>query len=147
MSIYSHVLCAVDFSDVADAAARRAAALVGLTGSRLSLLHVVEYFPGERSNQRIPPENVDPAGYESARALQRLDEMAARLAPVRAETRVLLCENAAWQKVLEFADTERVDLIVVGRHGLHGMAALLGATASAVQLRAHCDVLTVSRGK
>lgn len=141
--MYTHVLCAVDFSDLAQRAAERAAAIQRLTGARLTLLHVVEYFPGERSNKRIAPEDIDPMDYESARALERLERTAASLDGAQAGTRVLVCENAAWHKILELADSEQVDLIVLGRHGLHGVAALLGATAGAVQQRARCDVLTV----
>jgi len=147
MSIYAHVLCAADFSGTGDVAAFRAAALARQSGARFSLLHVVEYFPGERSNQRIPPEDVDPAIYETRRASDRLAELAARVGMPEAGVQVSTCENAAWHRVLEFAEAEGVDLIVLGRHGRHGAAALLGATAAAVQQRARCDVLTVCRGR
>lgn len=147
MTLYAHVLCAADFSGVADAAAHRAAELARLSGAGLTLVHVIEYFPGERSNQRIPPEDVDPAAYETGRAGVRLAELAARIGMPEAGTRVVLCENAAWHRILELARAEHVDLIVLGRHGLHGGPALLGATAAAVQQRADCDVLTVCRGR
>ena len=41
------------------------------------------------------------------------------------------------------AQSKKVDLIVVGSHGRHGLGLLLGATANGVLHGANCDVLTV----
>ena len=42
-----------------------------------------------------------------------------------------------------FSRTSAVDLIVVGSHGRHGLALLLGSTADAVLHHAKCDVMAV----
>ena len=39
------------------------------------------------------------------------------------------------------------DLIVVGSHGRHGLALLMGSTANGVLHGANCDVLAVRVGK
>ena len=39
------------------------------------------------------------------------------------------------------------DLIVIGTHGRHGFALLLGSTANAVLHGARCDILAVRVGK
>ncbi len=145
MSIYTHILCAADFSDLGTSAARRAVELARLCGARLTVLHVVEYFPGERSNQRIAPEDQDPAQYEAGRARERLSELVRELDFTTAVARVEFCENAAWQKICEVAESEHADLLVLGSRGLHAAAAWLGATANAVQQHARRDVLTVHR--
>ena len=47
------------------------------------------------------------------------------------------------QEILEFAEINQVDLIVIGSHGRHGLALLLGSTANSVLHHAKCDVLAV----
>ncbi|MCV6604433.1 MAG: universal stress protein, partial [Porticoccaceae bacterium] len=42
-----------------------------------------------------------------------------------------------------YAEENQVDLIVVGSHGRHGLALLLGSTANGVIHGAGCDVLAV----
>lgn len=41
------------------------------------------------------------------------------------------------------AEDESTDLIIVGSHGRHGLALLLGSTASGVLHHSPCDVLAV----
>ena len=47
------------------------------------------------------------------------------------------------QEIIHIAEQEQVDLIVVGSHGRHGLALLLGSTANSVLHYAKCDVLAV----
>lgn len=47
------------------------------------------------------------------------------------------------QEIVRIAEQENVDLIVVGSHGRHGLALLLGSTANGVLHYAKCDVLAV----
>ena len=51
------------------------------------------------------------------------------------------------QEIHGFAIKEKCDLIVVGSHGRHGLALLLGSTANNVLHGAPCDVLAVSLKK
>lgn len=45
--------------------------------------------------------------------------------------------------ILDTADEEHADLVVIGSHGRHGLGLLLGSTANGVLHRAKCDVLAV----
>ena len=45
--------------------------------------------------------------------------------------------------IVEVAERENIDLIVLGSHGKHGVALLLGSTADGVLHHAQCDVLAV----
>lgn len=47
------------------------------------------------------------------------------------------------QEITHIAVRGNVDLIVVGSHGRHGLALLLGSTANAVLHYAKCDVIAV----
>jgi len=44
---------------------------------------------------------------------------------------------------LSYAAAQNVDLIVVGSHGRHGLARLLGSTATRIVHNAKCDVIVV----
>ena len=46
-------------------------------------------------------------------------------------------------ELLDFAEQNDIDLIVVGSHSRHGLEHLLGSTARAVVNSAKCDVLAV----
>ena len=46
-------------------------------------------------------------------------------------------------EIIRIAEENNVDLIVVGSHGRHGFALLLGSTANGVLHHAQCDVLAV----
>jgi universal stress protein A len=45
--------------------------------------------------------------------------------------------------IIEVAEREDIDLIILGSHGKHGVALLLGSTADGVLHHAECDVLAV----
>ncbi|MDN5937003.1 MAG: universal stress protein, partial [Nitrosospira sp.] len=47
------------------------------------------------------------------------------------------------REIVRIAEEERVDLIVVGSHGRHGLALLLGSTANSVLHHAKCDVMAI----
>jgi universal stress protein A len=46
-------------------------------------------------------------------------------------------------EIIRVAEENQADLIVLGSHGRHGLALLLGSTANAVLHHAKCDVLAV----
>ena len=47
------------------------------------------------------------------------------------------------QEITQLAAQEQIDLIVVGSHGRHGLAILMGSTAKDVLYHAECDVLAI----
>lgn len=46
-------------------------------------------------------------------------------------------------EILRVAKEHKIDLIVTGSHGKHGLSLLLGSTANAILHGAECDVLIV----
>jgi universal stress protein A len=66
-----------------------------------------------------------------------------KLANATREVRI----GSAKLDVLNYADEKAVDLIVIGNHSRHGLARLLGSTASALLHYAPCDILTVHLGE
>ena len=143
MESYRNILCAIDFSPSSETAVDRAAVLSRDTGAQLTLLHVVEYFPVDRSNEQIAPENTDPEQYRMSRAHEGLADQARRLGEIVSVKEVVVSEHSAKHEIVRFAKERRMDLIVVASHGRHGISALLGSTATGVLHTASCDVLAV----
>jgi nucleotide-binding universal stress UspA family protein len=142
---YRRILCPVDFSPHSDHALRHALSLAEEAKARLTVLHVIEWFPeqGVREHRAFPPE------------LPRLLEEDARTrlaAAVPAEARAW-CEPLAsvrcgkpYVQILRAAEDEQCDLIVLGVHGRAAADIMLfGSTTNQVVRQATCPVLTVRR--
>jgi universal stress protein A len=138
---YKHVLLAVDFSPSTDLTVRRAVDLAARYGARLSFIHVVEYLPVAMDAElMLPPvAGVEEQLMENAR--KRLAQLTSSLGMNDAACHVEL--GSTKLEILRVAEEQGVDLIVVGSHGRHGLARMLGSTASAVVHGAQCDVLAV----
>lgn len=141
MALYRHLLLAVDFSPESNYIGERAKTLAAECGATMTLVHVVEHVPLDLSNDLVlaQPVNIDQELIEDARA--KLEELADRLDLGDNPRRVELGSTKA--EILRVAEENGVDLIVVGSHGRHGLALLMGSTANAVLHGAKCDVLAV----
>lgn len=143
MKRYKNILCATDFSDHCKIAAERAVEIAQYYGARLTLLHVVENFPVDRSNEIIAPEDVDPAAYREQRASESLAKLAQYLRTDTVMQEVRFSTQSAKHKIVRFAEDQNIDLIVVATHGHHGIFSILGSTAYGVSHRSPCDVMMV----
>lgn len=142
MDAYRNILVAVDFSPAADGVARRAFDIATRNNARLSFIHVVEYLPFVMDNELMMPPALDVEAQLMSNARAQLAKMMARLSgPAAAEQLVELGSTKV--EILRIATERAVDLIVVGSHGRHGWARMLGSTADAVLHGAGCDVLAV----
>ena len=141
---YRHVLFAADFSDEALKVGERAKEIARQYGARLSAIHVVEdvniSLGGGYELLPVLPELPDKMLLRESRVA--LGQLAQKL---KLENADLWVVNAPSTKAGIFGAVEnhQVDLIVVGSHGRHGLALLLGSTANAVLHGASCDVLAV----
>ncbi len=143
MNDYKHILLAVDFSPASRQAAARAVHLMQRFGSRLSLVHVVEYMPTPEPTGdwlAMPPQlEVEKALMENAG--RQLEATAKDLGVGDAPRFVEL--GSPKHEIVRIATEQGADLIVLGSHGRHGLAGILGSTANAVLHVATCDVLAV----
>jgi len=143
MKPYQNILCATDFSQYSQVASERAAELAQYYGAQLTLLHVVDHFPEDRSNEQIAPENADPTAYRKEQAHASLTELARHLGQSDARKEVRFSTYSAQHEILHVAKEWGVDLIVLATHGHFGITAILGSTANGVMQSAPCDVLAV----
>ena len=143
MEAYSHILCATDFSPNSERAVERAIDLAKQHHAKITLLHVVENFPEDRSNEMISPEDIDPVEYLDEQARTSLSELSQQYNCQHAQQVVIFSSYSAGREIARYASEHQADLIVVSSHGHHVLAALLGSTANTIIQTAPDDVLVV----
>ena len=141
MADYGHVLLAVDFAQATESLVLKAVGLAQRYDARLSLAHVVEPVIIDPSYDVFPAV---PLGMEQElvdKSLSELRKLGLRHGIAVDDCHVVI--GSTKTEILRLAEAQQVDLIVVGSHGRHGVALLLGSTANAVLHGAPCDVLAV----
>ncbi|MCO6059374.1 universal stress protein [Pseudomonas sp. MOB-449] len=138
---YQHILVAVDLTDECHPVVRRAQALAQASNAKLSLVHIVEpmamAFGGD-----VPMDLSMLQQQQFEQARERLQSFAGTYAELTSDQRHLAYGQPR-QEIHRLAEEQGCDLIVVGSHGRHGLALLLGSTANDVLHGAPCDVLAV----
>jgi universal stress protein A len=137
---YEHILAAVDLTEDCDPVIKRAVDLAGDT-AKLSLVHIVEpmamAFGGD-----VPMDLSQLQQQQFDQAKERLERLIAKY-PTLKKDQSHLTYGQPRQEIHHLAKEQGCDLIVVGSHGRHGLALLLGSTANDVLHGAPCDVLAV----
>lgn len=63
---------------------------------------------------------------------------------IKVQTEILVAVNSVVKEIVEYAEKQDVDLIVIGTRGMSGLKRILfGSTSSGVVTYAHCPVLVV----
>ncbi len=136
--MYKHVLFATDLTEDTEFLIEKVRSIRGLTGAKLSLVHVVEPLPGY-SYAYLGIEDIEGQLLEEAR--QSISKLAEKLNVAPKDQFIEVGPTKT--KILGTAEQIGADLIVCGSHGRHGLSLLLGSTANAILHGAKCDVLTV----
>lgn len=138
---YQHILVAVDLTEECDPVMHRAQKLAASSGARLSVVHIVEpmamAFGGD-----VPMDLSMLQQQQFDQARERLDKFAGKYPTLNSDQRHLAYGQPR-QEIHRLATEQQCDLIIVGSHGRHGLALLLGSTANDVLHGAPCDVLAV----
>jgi len=144
MSTYQRVLLAVDLTEESIHVADRATALAERNSAELHVVHVIEPLSLAYGGD-IPMDISSVQDQIHEQAKRHLGEFCARhgIAPDNGH----LIFGRPDGEIHRKADELAADLIVVGSHGRHGLALLLGSTANGVLHGASCDVLAVRVGE
>lgn len=138
---YQHILVAVDLTEECDPVMHRAHKLAASSGAKFSVVHIVEpmamAFGGD-----VPMDLSMLQQQQFDQARERLNKFAGKYPDLSAEHRHLAYGQPR-QEIHRLAEEQQCDLIVVGSHGRHGLALLLGSTANDLLHGAPCDVLAV----
>lgn len=138
---YQHILTAIDLTDDCHHVMQRAQELARQNQARLSIVHIIEpmamAFGGD-----VPMDLslIQQQQYEQAKAHFRSFSDSY---PEITSDNCHLSYGQPRQEVHRLAKEQGCDLIVVGSHGRHGLALLLGSTANDILHGAPCDVLAV----
>lgn len=138
---YTHILLCVDFSDSAARVCARAADITRRHHAQLHLLHVIEHVPVDAVGEFLGPPQIDAHDALVRDAEERLGAVAEQMGFPDAKRSV--SAGHIRNEIVSHASEHGCDLIVVGSHGRHGLALLLGSTAGAILHGATCDVLAV----
>jgi nucleotide-binding universal stress UspA family protein len=142
--MYTKIVVGTDGSERAQKAVERAAELArGLDAELLlveaiaPIVQTVAILGGEAAH--IPQSSIDAVTVE-------LEAMAERLSADGVRTTARLVQRTPPDALIDVAESEGADLIVVGSRGMSGAGRLLGSVPNTVSHRAHCDVLIVATG-
>lgn len=138
------ILVPIDFSDSTDQTLTYATTFSTLLDAELHLVHVIEqpiqpvFY--EAYTEVVPANNEELARTAGSELLKLKQAKGID----KAKTHVISGFPA--QEILDFAEREKIDLIIMGSEGLTGLAhLLLGSVAERVVRRASCPVLVVKK--
>ncbi|MHC1727475.1 MAG: universal stress protein [Syntrophobacteraceae bacterium] len=140
-----------DFSENADLAFETATALAAESGATLYIIHVMVNFSlSPPVHATYMPIEYDPGFVEEVTqaALKSIREKYVDTLPEGLPYNVSLQSGYASTEILRVVEEQGIDLLVMGSHGLTGLAhVLFGSTADRLVRRAPCSVLTVRSKK
>jgi len=140
MSIYNNILVAIDLNEEAEKVAQKAYQISLKTGAKLTFIHVTEPLSYAYGGD-IPMDLSAIQKQLQEHAEKRMTEFVQQHGFNDAEQ--LLASGHIETEVHRVANELSTDLIVVGSHGRHGLALLLGSTSNGILHGATCDVLAV----
>ena len=135
------VLVAIDLEDLTltDKMLQIASEIAGAHSAQVTLLHV---------NSELPPSVILhlPENYHKAmstRLAQQLEDMVEHLNLQSEATHVAVRHGSVYREILEQAESDDTDLIIVGCHKPDATDLFLGPNASRVARHAPCSVYVV----
>jgi universal stress protein A len=137
-------MAAVDLTEEADQVLTEAKRIADDHGAKLSLLTVVKPLTQVYGGLDMAAYTQATVNFEreaQTQAAEQLKELGARF-DIKAENTHAVIGGPSPQ-IVEVANDQNADLIVIGSHGKHGLGLLLGSTANGVLHHADCDVLTI----
>ncbi len=143
MGDYTRILAAIDLSEEAGEVATKAASLATTHNAQLHLVHVIEPLSYAYGGD-IPIDFSTIQEEIQRQAETQLNALCNKLSiPLE---RLHLPLGRPEHEIHALAEQLGADLIVVGSHGRHGLALILGSTANGILHGAKCDVLAMRVG-
>ncbi len=143
--MYKRILFPTDGSEITRKALDSAIALARLTGAEIYALAVKEPFPYSAISemQPVPPQEFYDAQERIASDRVKAAQQAAQAAGITCHAHTVEALHP-WEAMLDHADKQGCDLIVMASHGRRGVAALLlGSETQRVLLHTKLPVLVV----
>jgi nucleotide-binding universal stress UspA family protein len=141
---FRHILAPTDFSEYSKQAVASALDWAKTFGAKLSILHVVE-LPPYPVEGYVPPSLTATFMEDLEReASQQLAQVAPEAESAGVEVAQLVAVGSPYRKIIDTAEAEQVDLVVMATAGRTGFSHLImGSIAERVVRTASCSVLTI----
>lgn len=145
---FTKIIAATDFSEDSANALNYTEEMARRFSAEIIVLHVDQPLAPVMVSELTPGLDVGTmnriAEEQRLLALRQLDQITERLRDSGLKARGVLRVGAPFLEILNTAQSEGADLIVMGTHGRTGLAhVLLGSVAERVVAKAPCPVLTV----
>ncbi|MFA0811971.1 universal stress protein [Microbulbifer epialgicus] len=140
MAKYQRILVGLDLSEESSQVLEKAASLARAFEAEVSLVHAIEPLTFAYGGD-IPMDLSEVQDQLQNQAKEQLQKAALALNIPAERQHVILGQPSS--EIHRLAKELEADLIVIGSHGRHGLALLLGSTANGVLHGAKCDVLAV----
>jgi len=145
--LFKNIGFCTDFSEHSDEAFEVAVGLASRFGATIHIIHVMVSFSlSPPVHATYMPIEYDPGFIEEVTQAARssIQEKYVEKCPEKVTCEVSLLSGYAATEILRTAEERGLDLIVMGSHGLTGLAhVLFGSTADRVVRKSPCSVLTV----
>ena len=136
-----NILFATDFSEVSKAALPYAMDLARLYDGKIFVAHVVPH----EAYLSVPLEPI-PVDLDLFwnREKQNMADFASQSLFGNVPHEEILRRGELWDVIADIIEKKRIDLVVAGTHGRHGLKkVVLGSAAERIYRQAHCPVLTI----
>lgn len=138
---YQNILVAVEMGNEGRYVLEKARALTVLMKASLSCVHVLEPIFIDTGSDMILDISTEIEEKRNTVLKEQLYKLADEFSIPQDSAH--LREGSIKSEVMALAEENNSDLIIVGSHGRHGLALMLGSTANAILHHAQCDVLAV----
>ena len=140
------ILCPVDFSEFSATAYEYAHSLAHHYKAKLFIQHVAEPFISVSHRYVSQPVIEQAYALQVEEANEKIHELETRRRLDEVDHEIVLERGGVADCILEFAASEKMDLIAMGTHGKRGLDRLvLGSVTERVLRKAPCPVLAVPR--
>jgi nucleotide-binding universal stress UspA family protein len=142
------ILVPIDFSEHSKTALRYAVRFARAMNASIDLLYVIEpmIYPADFSFGQVGYPNVEEELY--VRGTNELKKLMAKEVGGSVPAKAIVRTGKAFYEITQYAEEQRVDLIIICTHGHTGMEHILfGSTAEKVVRKAPCTVLVYREGK
>jgi len=140
------ILCPVDFSEFSDKAYDYAQSVAWHYKATLFLQHVIDSLAPPFHRNPFPDSYNEICQALRDGAERQLQEFADKHTREGILPHCSVKDGVATELILEFAEAQAVNLIVMGTHGLRGIDRLtLGSVTEKVLRKAHCPVLAIRK--
>lgn len=141
---FRHILAPTDFSEYSKQAVVSALELARKFGAKLTVLHVVELPPYPVEGYVPPAVNATFLDDLERQATQDLAQLVPEAESSDVEVVRLVAVGSPYRMIIDTAEAEQVDLIVMATAGRSGFSRLImGSIAERVVRTATCPVLTI----